>query len=160
MTATDAMYDANRLVYLSLAYSSGNKRMVAQNSGEMTGLIQRYRAEEPFRRLVEAGLKAMDLRLLDLEDNGLRLSARNADSLFATTVTDYGRLLARSEFKAAEILPVHCAIATTFFPVESDLDVPVEDLGAVVIADVVGILRRFARAEADLAEEEPDVPAR
>ncbi len=150
----EIMYEANRLIYLSLVYSGGNKRMVAQNSGEMTELVQRFQAEEPFRRLVEAGLRAMDLRLLALEDNGLRLSARGADSFFATNLTDYGRLLARSDLKAADVLPVHCAIAAAFFPTESDLDAPVEDLGAIVTADVINILRRFARAESALSEDE------
>lgn len=150
----EVIYDVNRLICLSLAYSSGNKRMVAQNSNEMTALIQRFRAEEPFRRMVEAGLRAMDLRMLALEDNGLRLSARGAESFFATTLTDYGRLLARSDLRAADVLPVHCAIAAAFFPSESDLDVPVEDLGAITIEDVIDILRRFARAEASLPQDD------
>jgi hypothetical protein len=150
----ETIYTANRLIYLSLVYSSGNKRFAAQNAAEMTELIQRFQAEEPFRRLVETGLKALDLRLLALEDNGLRLSAHGADSFFATTLTDYGRLLARSDLKAADVLPVHCAIAAAFFPTEPDLDLPVEDLGAIVMEDVIDILRRFARAEAILADDD------
>jgi hypothetical protein len=151
---TEIIYQANRLIYLSLAYSSNNKRILAQNSSEMTELIQRFQAEEPFRRLVESGLKAMDLRLLALEDNGLRLSAQRADSFFAINLTDYGRLLARGDLRAADVLPVHCAIATAFFPTESDLDVPVEDLGAIVIEDVIDILRRFVRTESNLSDDD------
>jgi hypothetical protein len=151
---TETLYAANRLIYLSLIYSSGSRRATAQHSAEMTELIQRFQAHEPFRRLVEAGLAAMELRLLALEDNGLRLSARRSESFFAATLTDYGKLLARSDLKAAEILPVHCAIATAFFPTESDLDAPVEDLGAIVTVDVIDILRRFAQAESTLPDDE------
>lgn len=149
-----AVYAINRLIYLSLAYSSGVKRIVSQNSAEMTELIQRFQAEEPFRRLVQEALNAMDLRLLALEDNGLRLSARRAESFFAASLTDYGRLLAKSDLKAADVLPVHCAIAAAFFPTEADLDAPVEDLGAVITADIIDILRRFAWAEAALPEDD------
>ncbi len=150
----ETIYDAGRLVYLSLAYSSGRKRIVTQNSTEMTELVQRFQAEEAFRQAVIAALRAMELRLLALEEGGLRLSARNADGFFATTLTDYGRLLARSDLRAADVLPVHCAIATALFPTEADLDMPVEDLGAIVLRDVIDILRRFAHAEAALSEEE------
>jgi len=153
-TETETFYAANRLIYLSLIYSSGSRRAMVPYSAEMTELIQRFQAKDTFRRLVEAGLKAMQLRLLALEDGGLRLSARRSESFFAATLTDYGRLLARSDLRAAEILPVHCAIATAFFPTESDLDAPVEDLGAIVMADVIDILRRFAQAEANLPEDE------
>jgi hypothetical protein len=148
------IYEINRLIYLSLAYSSGRKRIVTQNSIEMTALVQRYQADASFRSAVETALRAMELQMLALEDNGLRLSARNADSFFAVTLTDYGRLLARSDLKAADVLSVHCAIATALFPTEADLDMPVEDLGAIVMADVIDILRRFALAEANLPEEE------
>ena len=148
----ETIYDVNRLICLSLVYSSRNKRMKAQNSSDMAVLVQRFQAEEPFRRMVAAGLKAMDLRLLAVEDNGLRLSAR--ESFFATTLTDYGRLLARGDLRAADVLAVHCAIATAFFPGESDLDTPVEDLGAIVIKDIIDMLRRFARAEAALPEDD------
>jgi hypothetical protein len=143
-----------RLIYLSLAYSGGNKRIVAQNGAEMNELIQRFQADDAFRRSVDAGLKAMSLQLLSLEEGGLRLSARDAESFFATTLTDYGKLLGRSDLKAADVLPVHCAIAAAFFPAAPDLDAPVEDLGAIVMADVIQILRRFARAAADLADED------
>jgi hypothetical protein len=148
------VYDTNRLIYLSLAYSSGVKRIVSKNSVEMTELIQRFQAQESFRDLVQTALKAMDLRLLAIEDNGLRLSALRVESFFATSLTDYGRLLAKSDLKAADLLPVHCAIATAFFPTESDLDAPVEDLGAVVMADIIDILRRFSRAEAAIGEDD------
>jgi hypothetical protein len=151
---TETIYEINRLIYLSLAYSSGKKRILTQNSAEMTELVQRFQAKESFRSAVEDALRAMELRLLALEDNGLRLSARNADSFFAATLTDYGRLLARSDLKAADVLPVHCAIATAFFPTEADLDMPVEDLGAILKDDVIDILRRFATAEASLPAEE------
>ena len=151
---TETLYAVNRLIYLSLIFSSGSRRALSPHSAEMTELIQRFQAQDPFRRQVEAGLKAMQLRLLALEEGGLRLSARSSESFFAATLTDYGRLLARSDLKAAEILPVHCAIATAFFPTEADLDAPVEDLGAIVMADVIDILRRFARAEAELSDDE------
>jgi hypothetical protein len=141
------MYQAGRLIYLSLAYSHGKKAIVARHQGQMEELLQKFQAEEAFRRVVEEGLKAMELKLLALEDNGLHLSAIRAESLFSMTVTDYSRLLARSELKAADILCIHCAIATTFFPTESDLEAPVEDLGVVTLPDVMDILRRFARAE-------------
>ena len=152
--SAETIYPATRLIYLSLAYSSGKKRMVAQNNTELTELVQRFQAEEAFRSAVDQGLRAMELRLLALEDGGLRLAARNADGFFAATLTDYGRLLARSDLKAADVLPVHCAIATAFFPTEAELDMPVEDLGAITMADVIAMLRRFAHAEADLPEEE------
>ncbi|GAB6904566.1 hypothetical protein DESC_740029 [Desulfosarcina cetonica] len=152
--SAETTYEASRLIYLSLAYSSGKKRLLTQNSAEMTELVQRFQAEEAFRTAVEAGLRAMELRLLALEEGGLRLSARNADSFFAATLTDYGRLLARGDLKAADVLPVHCAIATAVFPTEADLDMPVEDLGAVTMEDVIAILRRFAHAEAALPEDE------
>ena len=150
----DTIYDVSRLIYLSLAYSSGKKRLLSQNSAEMTELVQRFQAEDAFRTAVDTGLRAMDLRLLSLEEGGLRLSAQNADSFFASTLTDYGRLLARGDLKAADVLTLHCAIATAVFPTEADLDMPVEDLGAVTMEDVIAILRRFAQAEADLPEDE------
>ncbi|MBT8340249.1 MAG: hypothetical protein HKP58_19705 [Desulfatitalea sp.] len=150
----ETIYPVSRLIYLSLAYSSGKKRIVTQNSAEMTELVQRFQAEDAFRAAVEEGLRALELRLLALEDGGLRLSARNADAFFATTLTDYGRLLARGDLKAADVLPVHCAIAAAFFPTEADLDMPVEDLGAIVMNDVIDILRRFSQVEADLPEQE------
>ncbi|MGB5985807.1 MAG: hypothetical protein WBG37_10920 [Desulfobacterales bacterium] len=152
----ESIYEAGRLIYLSLAYSSAKKRIVTQNSAEMTELLQRFQAEEPFRMTVDAGLRAMELRLLALEEGGLRLAARNADGFFAATLTDYGRLLARSDLKAADMLPVHFAIATALFPSEADLDMPVEDLGAIALEDVIAILRRFAHAEAAMPEEEED----
>ncbi len=150
----DILYQVNRLIYLSLAYSSGKKRILAQNSNEMTELIQRFQAEESFRTAVDRGLQAMELRLLALEEGGLRLSANSGDSFFATTLTDYGRLLARGDLKAADVLMMHCAIATALFPSEADLDMPVEDLGAITMEDIIAILRRFAQAEPLLSEEE------
>jgi hypothetical protein len=152
--SVETIYEAHRLIYLSLAYSGGKKRIVTQNSAEMTELVQRFQAEEAFRSAVDAGLRAMELRLLALDEGGLRLAARNADGFFAATLTDYGRLLARSDLKAADVLPVHCAVATAFFPTEADLDMPVEDLGAITMEDVIAILRRFAHAEAALPEAE------
>jgi len=146
--------EVNRLIYLSLAYSGGNKRIVTQNSTEMTELVQRFQADDAFRRAVDAGLKALSLRLLALDEGGLRLSAQNAESFFATTLTDYGKLLARSDLKAADVLPVHCAIAAAFFPAAVDLDAPVEDLGAIVMADVIQILRRFAQAATSLPDDD------
>ncbi|PHR22875.1 MAG: hypothetical protein COA36_17530 [Desulfotalea sp.] len=146
-TTAETLYAVNRLIYFSLIYSSGSSRTMAQYSSEVTELIQRFQSQDIFRKQVEAGLEAMELRLLVLEDGGLRLSALRAESFFAATLTDYGRLLARSDLKAAEILAVHCAIATAFFPTESDLDAPVEDLGAIVITDVIDIMRRFTQVE-------------
>lgn len=153
----DPFHAASRLIYLSLIHSSGSRRAMAPFAAEMTELIQRFQSQESFRQMVESGLKAMELRLLALEDKGLRLSARRSESFFAATLTDYGKLLARSDLKAAEILPVHCAIATAFFPTEADLDAPVEDLGAIVIMDVMDILRRFALAEGTLPDEETEL---
>jgi hypothetical protein len=152
-TTEETLYDVNRLIYFSLIYSSGSQRALAQYNSEVTELIQRFQAQDTFRKQVEAGLKAMELRLLVLEDGGLRLSAQRAESFFAATLTDYGRLLARSDLKAAEILPVHCAIATAFFPTELDLDAPVEDLGAIVMTDVIGIMRRFTQAESVIEDD-------
>lgn len=148
-TTEETIHAVNRLIYFSLIYSSGSQRSLSQYSSELIELIQRFQAQDSFRKQVEAGLKAMELRLLVLEDGGLRLSALRADSFFAATLTDYGRLLARSDLKAAEILPVHCAIATAFFPTESDLDAPVEDLGAIIMTDVIDIIRRFTQAEVE-----------
>ncbi len=153
-TDTETTYAVSRLIYLSLIYSNGSKRALAPYATEITELLQRLQAQDSFRRQVEAGLRAMDLRLLALEEGGLRLSARKSDSFFAATLGDYGKLLARREIKAAEILPVHCAIATAFFPIEADLDTPVEDLGAVILADVIDILRRFIHMEAALDPDE------
>ncbi|MFT5699826.1 MAG: hypothetical protein ACI8ZB_002692 [Desulforhopalus sp.] len=152
-TTAETLYAVNRLIYFSLIYSSGSQRSLVQYSSEVAELIQRFQAQDIFRKQVEAGLKAMELRLLVLEDGGLRLSAQRAESFFAATLTDYGRLLARSDLKAAEILPVHCAIATAFFPTESDLDAPVEDLGAIVITDVIEIMRRFTQAESVIDDD-------
>jgi hypothetical protein len=45
-------------------------------------------------------------------------------------------------------------VATAFFPTEADLDMPVEDLGAITMEDVIALLRRFAHAEAGLPEAE------
>ncbi|TWI74005.1 hypothetical protein LZ24_01235 [Desulfobotulus alkaliphilus] len=151
---TESLHAASRLIYLSLIHSSGSRRAMAPFASEMAELLQRFQSQESFRQMVETGLKAMELRLLALEDKGLRLSARRSDSFFAATLTDYGKLLARSDLKAAEILPVHCAIATAFFPTEADLDAPVEDLGAIVIVDVMDILKRFALAELALPDGE------
>lgn len=148
------IFQANRLIYLSFAYSSGSKRLVAQHQGEMQELLQRFQADETFQELVEQGLRAMELQILALEDGGLRLSATGAGSFFASNVTDYGKLLARNIQKPAELLCVHCAVATAFFPTEAELDAPVEDLGAVVIEDIFDILRRFSKAEAKLPDDD------
>lgn len=148
------IYKVNRLIYLSFAYSSGSKRMVSLNQTEMQELLQRFQADENFQELVEQGLAAMELQILALEDGGLRLSARGAGCFFASNMTDYGKILARNIGKPAELLSVHCAVATAFFPTEAELDIPVEDLGAIVIEDVFDILRRFSRAEARLPEDD------
>ena len=135
----DTLYQVNRLVYLSLAHSQGKKALTARHQDEARELIQRFQADPDFQRAVEQALRAMDLQLLTLEDGGLRLSALGADGLFAMTVTDYSRLLGRGDLKAAEILCVHAAVATAFFPQERDLDLPVEDLGAATFEDIFEI---------------------
>ena len=153
----DYLYRVNRLVYLSLAYSHGKKALVARHQDELLELIQTFQADPDFQRAVSQALRAMDLQLLTPEDGGLRLSALGADGLFAMNVTDYGRLLGRSDLKAADILCVHAAAATAFFPQERDLDLPVEDLGAATLEDIFEILRQFAKAcpppEAEAADE-------
>jgi hypothetical protein len=154
MMTTDNLYPIMRFIYLSLAYSSGQKRLVRQHQEELTALVQRFQAQAEFRQAVETGLNAMELKLLGLEENGLRLSAQSAGGFFALTLTDYGKMLARSDLKAADVLCVHCAIATAFFPTEADLDAPVEDLGVIVVSDIVDLLRRFSRAEAQLAADD------
>ena len=141
------IYEISRLVYLSLAYSNGNKRIITEHQTELMELLQRFQAEDAFRQAVMENLRAMELQLLEVEPMALRLSARNSGSFFATTLTDYGKMLARTPLKAGELLCVHCAVATAFFPTESDLDAPVEDLGVIVPGDVIEILRQFARAE-------------
>ncbi len=150
----ELIYQVNRLIYLSLAHCGGNKRIVSHNNKEMQELMQRFQAEESFRKLVDKSLAAMELRLLAFEEGGLRLSASSSNSLFASTITDYGKILARSDLKAADILCIHCAIATAFFPMESDLDAPVEDLGVILVDDIVEILRRFALEEDTLSEDD------
>lgn len=153
MDTTD-IYQINRLIYLGVAYSHGRRSFVSQHQREITELVQRFQAEESFQLMVMEGLKAMDLQLLEVDENGLRVSARHASSLFAPTLTEYGKLIARNELKAAELLCIHCAIATAFFPTEADLDAPVEDLGVVMIEDVVEIIRRFAYVEKNLPEDD------
>lgn len=150
----DSFQLANRLIYLSLMHSSGNKRALSQHADEMNELLQKFRSSEPFQKLVETGLKAMELQILTLTSEGLRLSACNANSYFATTLTDYGKMLARTDNKAADLLCVHCAIATAFFPNETDLDAPVEDLGVVLVDDIMQILRRFADQERHLSADD------
>ncbi len=137
----------NRLIYLSLAYSNGSKKIVAENRSEVAELVQKFQADDQFQQEVIEGLKAMELQLLDIDNSGLRLSARQSGSFFASTLTDYGKMLARKEMKTADLLCVHCAIATAFFPTEADLDAPVEDLGIVMVVDVMDILKRFAYGE-------------
>ena len=141
------IYEISRLVYLSLAYSNGNKRIVSDNQTELTELLQRFQAEDAFHQAVLESLRAMELQLLEVEPMALRLSARNSASFFAATLTDYGKMLGRTSLKAGELLCVHCAVGTAFFPTESDLDAPVEDLGVIVPGDVIEILRLFAAAE-------------
>ena len=141
----DTLYQVNRLVYLSLAHSHGRKSLVIRHQQELGNLIQRYQAEAGFQQAVAQALKAMDLGILALEDDGFRLSSLGAESLFSMTVTDYGKLLGRGDFRAADILCVHAAVATALFPQEQDLELPVEDLGAVTLADIFEILRRFAK---------------
>ncbi|MDE1460841.1 hypothetical protein [Spartinivicinus poritis] len=150
----ESFHQANRLIYLSLIYSNGNRRALSQYMEEMTELLQKFRSSEPFQQLVEAGLKAMELQILTITNDGLRLSARHANSFFATTLTDYGKMLARSDNKAADLLCVHCAIATALFPNETDLDAPVEDLGVVMVDDIIQVLRRFADQEQKLPAED------
>jgi len=140
-------YEISRLVYLSLAYSNGNKRIVADHQTELMELLQRFQAEESFQKALLENLRGMELQLLEVEPMALRLSARNSGSFFAATLTDYGKMLARTQLKAAELLCVHLALATAFFPTEADLDSPVEDLGVIVPGDVIEILRLFARGE-------------
>jgi len=141
------IYEISRLVYLSLAYSNGNKRIISENQTELMELLQRFQAEDAFHRAVMENIRAMELQLLEVEPLALRLSARNGASFFASTLTDYGKMLGRTPLKAGELLCVHCAVATAFFPTESDLDAPVEDLGVIVSGDVIDILRVFAKAE-------------
>ncbi|GAB6143097.1 hypothetical protein [Desulfocicer niacini] len=148
------IYETSRLVYLSLAYSNGNKRIITEHQTELMELLQRFQAEDAFRQAVMENLRAMELQLLEVEPMALRLSSRNSGSFFATTLTDYGRMLARTPLKAGELLCVHCAVATAFFPTESDLDAPVEDLGVIVPGDVVEILRQFAKAEERMDPED------
>lgn len=140
----------NRLIYLSLAYSNGSKRIVTENQNEAVELVQKFQADDLFQQGVLEGLKAMEIQFLDIDTKGLRLSSRQAGSFFASTLTDYGKMLARNEMKTADLLCVHCAIATVFFPTEVDLDAPVEDLGVVMVEDVMDILKRFAYAEKNL----------
>lgn len=157
MMDSDNVYQVNRLIYLSISYSrsgSGHNTIVKQNQAEMEELIQRFQAEKEFQKMVESGLKAMELQILSLEDYGLRLSSRQSNSLFAANITDYRKMLGKQEYKTAELLCVHCAIAATFFAEESDLEAPVEDLGSVTIDDVIETLRRFAEAESTLDEED------
>lgn len=145
----DYLYRVNRLIYLGLAHSHGRKSLVTRHQDEIRELIQKFQAEADFQRAVEYALKAMDLQILTVEDEGLRLSSVGAESLFSMTVTDYGKLLGRGDLKAADILCVHAAIATAFFPQERDLELPVEDLGTVNLEDIFEILRQFARSCAD-----------
>jgi hypothetical protein len=147
-------YEISRLVYLSLAYSNGNKRIVTEHQTELVELLQRFQAEEPFQQAVLESLRGMELQLLEVEPLALRLSARNSASFFAATLTDYGKMLARTPLKAAELLCVHCAVATAFFPTEADLDAPVEDLGVIVPGDVIEILRLFAKGEETVDPED------
>ena len=140
----DYLYQVNRLVYLSLAHSHGKKALIIRNQDEIRELIQKFQAEVDFQRAVEQALRAMDLQILTLEDEGLRLSSLGAESLFSMTVTDYSKLLGRGDLKAADILCVHAAVATALFPQERDLDLPVEDLGAVTFDDIFEVLRQFA----------------
>lgn len=154
---SEEVYKVNRLIYLSLAYSSGTKKIVAANLDEAGELIQKFRADKSFQDLVFDGLNAMELQLLDIDDLGLRLSAKRAETFFAANLTDYGKMMARNEMKTAEILCVHCAVAAAFFPTESDLDAPVEDLGAVILEDVMDILRRFSKMENSSDFEDDDL---
>jgi len=147
-------YEISRLVYLSLAYSNGNKRIIGDHQAELVELLQRFQAEEAFHQAVLENLRGMELQLLEVEPMALRLSARNSASFFAATLTDYGKMLARTPLKAGELLCVHCALATAFFPTEADLDAPVEDLGVIVPGDVIEILRLFARGEETMDPED------
>jgi len=142
----DYIYRVNRLVYLSLAHSHGKKALVTRHQDELRELIQKFQGESDFQRAVSQALAAMDLQILTLEDEGLRLSTVGPESLFSMTVTDYSRLLGRGDLKAADILCVHAAVATALFPQERDLDLPVEDLGAVTFDDIFEVLRQFARS--------------
>lgn len=147
-------YEISRLVYLSLAYSNGNKRIVGDHQTELVELLQRFQADDVFHQGVLDSLRAMELQLLAVEPTALRLSARNAAGFFAATLTDYGKMLGRTPLKAGELLCVHCAVATAFFPTESDLDAPVEDLGVIVPGDVIEILRVFASGEESMDPED------
>lgn len=151
---TDTIYQVNRLIYLSQAYSHSKKAIITRNLSEARELVQKYQAEPEFQRNVETGLRAMNLQILVVEDDGLRLSSTGADELYSMTVTDYSRLLGRADFKAADILLVHTAIATAFFPRETDLDAPVEDLGALDLEDIIEILRQFALPGSEAQEKD------
>lgn len=148
------IFQINRLIYLSLAHSNGRKQLVGRHQDEARELIQRYQADLSFQGQVHEGLSALELQVLDVEALALRISALHAGSFFAANLTEYGKVLARNELKAAELLMVHCAVATAFFPSEADLDAPVEDLGIVMVEDVVEVLRRFATAEKSLDEDD------
>lgn len=150
----DTIYQANRLIYLSQAYSYGKKAILTRNLAEARELIQKYQAEPGFQKNIESGLRAMNLQILTVEDNGLRLSSTGADELYSMTVTDYNRLLGRADFKAADILLIHTALAAAFFPQETDLDAAVEDLGAVTQEDIIDILRQFAQEGSQEQEQD------
>ncbi len=150
----DTIYQVNRLIYLSKAYSYGKKAIVTRNLSEARELIQTYQAEPEFQKNVESGLRAMNLQILTVEDDGLRLSSTGSDELYSMTVTDYSRLLGRVDFKAADILVIHTALAAAFFPQETDLDAPVEDLGAVTQEDIIDILRQFAQPGSEEQEQD------
>ena len=151
---TNDIYQVNRLIYLSLAHSNGRKQLVGRHQDEAKELVQRYQADGQFQVMVHDGLAGLELQMLDVEALALRVSAMHAGSFFAANLTEYGKILARNELKAAELLMVHCAVATAFFPSEADLDAPVEDLGIAMVEDVVEVLRRFAEAEAQMDEDE------
>ena len=77
------IYETSRLVYLSLAYSNGNKRIITEHQTELMELLQRFQAEDAFRQAVMENLRAMELQLLEVEPMALRLSSRNSGSFFA-----------------------------------------------------------------------------
>ena len=151
------IHATNRLIYFSLAHSTGRRSLVQQHREEIRSLVQKFQSDSEFRETVESGLSAMELQLLDVQDDGLRLSSRNSGSLFASTLSDYGKRIGRDELKAAELLLVHSAVAAALFPTENDLDAPVEDLGVVTPGDVVELLRRFSAAEAVGRPEDADL---
>lgn len=154
----NTVHDAARLIYLTQAgcQLSGKKgkKVVRSNEQEYSQLMQRYYGDEDFRQMVVQMLEAAEMQILHANSERLQISSASAESMWATTITDYKLRVGKADIPTARLLIVHLAIAMVLFPEAEDLDAEPEDLGVLTVSDTLRELEKFASAAKNVAEDD------